>query len=87
MQPTKVETQDVWNSLISDGNLELIERLRHVEIKTPGFSTIVVPQQGFSPQDETHNKVLDWLHQRDVNVVNPPLMILRMFKALFVQNS
>lgn len=63
-------TELLWERLATEGNFKLIRKLRRVEMGEPGFGTIVVPKEGFSESDDTHNLVLEWLEERDINVVN-----------------
>lgn len=76
---------DPWLDLVLEGNFALIERLKKAERKEPGFTTVVVHREGFSPNDATHNKVLNWLHKHNINVHNNELMIYKMFNALFCE--
>jgi len=66
----KVPTDILWQTLIEDGRNELVTLLQHVENREPGYGSIIVPNNGFSDSDTIHNMVLDWLHERDINVVN-----------------
>lgn len=72
----------LWDRLMEEGRLDLIARLHEVEIGTPGYGTIIVPHEGFSEDDTTHNMVLDYLEAHGTNIVNPGLMITRMERAL-----
>ena len=72
----------LWERLVSEGRFDLIERLQYVERREPGFSTVVVPAQGFSDVYETHNEVLRWLKAHRINVCDPRLLIARMERAL-----
>ena len=65
-----VSTEDLWKTLIEDGKNELIRFLQHVENKEAGYGSVVVPEKGFSDKDGVHNMVLDWLRDRDINIVN-----------------
>ena len=62
---------DIWGSLVFEGNHDLIRKLHRVEKDEPGFGTIVVPREGFSSNDETHNMVIRWLKSHNVNILNP----------------
>lgn len=74
---------DLWVRLTMEGCFELIRKLSRVEKKEDGFMTIVVPPEGFSKDDTTHNMVLEWLEDRDVNVLNVGLEISRCRFALY----
>lgn len=74
--------QALWDRLVAEGKFDLIERLQRAERGEPGFRTIVVPEEGFSVVDETHNEVLRWLMAHRINVCNPGLLIARMERAL-----
>jgi hypothetical protein len=73
---------DVWLDLLFENNFSLINKLHHVENKVSGFGTVIVPEQGFSQNDIIHNKVLEWLKKKKVNVINPPLIIERLKRTL-----
>ena len=70
MQPIKSLEELVWIALISEGNFELIEKLRKAERMEPGFTTIVVTKEGFSQNDRIHNMVLWWLKKHHVHVLD-----------------
>lgn len=76
-------TMVLWERLAEEGNFELIEKLRRVEKREPGYGTIVVPYEGFSEDDETHNLVLDWLEEHRVNILNIGLERARLEQALY----
>lgn len=81
-----MSAQTLWNRIVGEGNLELLSRLNRVEKREAGYATIVVPKEGFSDNDDTHNMVLDWLEARGVNVLNIGLSITRMKYALREEN-
>lgn len=67
----ELEVSRIWSLLTYEGNFELIDKLHKAEIKEPGYLTIVVPEEGFSPDDEVHNLVIDWLKMHKyINVLN-----------------
>jgi hypothetical protein len=76
----KAET--LWDRLMEEGRDDIISKLHEVEIGTGGYGTIVVPPEGFSEDDTTHNMVLDFLQAHGTNILNPGLMITRMERAL-----
>jgi len=67
-----VET--LWNRLFAEGKIELTNKLRKVELQEPGYGTIVMPDEGFSESDATHNLVVDFLDAHNVNIVNVRLI-------------
>ena len=73
---------ELWVKLTLEGRFDLIQRLNRIERKEIGYNTIIVPPEGFSDDDRTHNMVLDWLEQQDANVVNVGLEISRWETAL-----
>ena len=75
-------TATLWERLAMEGKFDLIEKLRRVEKSEDGYSTLVVPPEGFSESDQTHNIVLDWLEERGVNVLNVGLEKARLEHAL-----
>lgn len=75
-------TFSLWEKLALDGKFELITLLRRVEMKEPGYGTVVVPHEGFSERDDIHNLVLDWLVEHDVNVLNVGLEVACLERAL-----
>lgn len=67
----ELEVSRIWTLLASEGNFKLIDRLHKAEAREPGYLTVVVPEDGFSPDDEVHNLVIDWLKaHKHINVLN-----------------
>ena len=62
---------DIWSQLAVESRFDLINKLHRVEQKELGYSTVVVPREGFSPNDQTHNMVMSWLREQHVNILNP----------------
>ncbi len=62
---------DVWIALTFEGNTDLIKLLNRVERKEEGYGTVIIPQAGFSSDDDVHNAVLQWLKGKGVNVYSP----------------
>jgi hypothetical protein len=60
----------LWEALVLDGNFSLVQKLHSAEINFPGYSTIVVPINGFSDNDRIHNMVLDWCKERHIRMFN-----------------
>jgi len=81
--PRKIQQEDLWVRLTLEKNDALIAKLRHVEAKTPGFGTVVVPKEGYSEDPTTHNMVLDWLHTHGVRTFNPSLEIYKLERSLY----
>jgi hypothetical protein len=73
--------------LLVEGRLDLVEKLSRIERHDPAFTTIVVPEEGFSDDDTTHNDVLKWLKKHKVNVLNPGQLITRLERAASWRNS
>jgi hypothetical protein len=73
---------ELWARLTLEGNFELIDKLSRVEKGDVGFSTVIVPKEGFSADDLTHNMVLDWLQIHGANILNVGLEITRLETAL-----
>ena len=72
----------LWVRLAAEGNDTLIRKLRHVEIGTPGFSTIIIPDKGFSNDPNTHNDVLDWLRSKSILIYSVDNEARRLTKSL-----
>jgi hypothetical protein len=67
----ELEASRIWALLAYEGNFNLIDKLHNAEIKEPGYLTIIVPDEGFSPNDEVHNLIIDWLKGRKyINLIN-----------------
>jgi len=73
---------ELWSRLALEGNHILISTLRRAERHEPGYGTIIVKREGFSPDDDTHNMVLDFLRQHGVNILNPGVEIAKIRSAL-----
>lgn len=78
----KHSTKSLWDRLAEERNFKLIETLRRIELKEAGYGTLIVPPKGFSENDETHNLVLNWLEQQEVNILNVGLETARLEYAL-----
>jgi hypothetical protein len=59
---------ELWLTLASEGRFELIEKLQKAFNGVPGYGTIVVPQEGFSEVDRTHNMVIRSLKEHGVSI-------------------
>ena len=59
--------ETLWVALASEGQFELMERLRKALLKAPGYGTIIVTRKGFSDNDRTHNLVIQWLKAHDIH--------------------
>jgi hypothetical protein len=69
----------MWTLLASEGNFNLIDKLHKAEMKEPGYLTVIVPEKGFSPDDDVHNSVIDWLKaHRYINVLNTRRVIFEL---------
>jgi len=69
---------DLWIRLVLEKRFDLIKKLHRVELKEPGYGTIVVTKEGFSDNDQTHNMVLKFLNKNKVNIMNPGLEEARL---------
>ena len=72
----------LWDLLAAEGNFDLINKLQHVELEEDGFRTIIIPDIGFSDNDETHNLVVEWLKGRCRAVYNVGCEIERLKRSL-----
>jgi len=73
---------DLWVRLTLEGRFDLIDKLNRVENKEPGYGTVIVPQEGFSSDDGTHNLVIDWLNTHGINVLNVGFEVSRLENSL-----
>lgn len=72
----------LWLRLAAEGNFDLIARLSRVEAREAGYGSLAVPEAGFSPDDTTHNMVLDFLKSCGAQALNPGAHIRRLEDAL-----
>jgi hypothetical protein len=73
---------ELWDRLVEEKNFELIDRLHKIENRVPGYTSIVITQNGFSTNDETHNMVIQWLKRhRYVNLVNPRKIVYELVNS------
>lgn len=72
----------LWAQLALEGNTTLLFKLHHAENKEPGYTVIVVPKEGFSDNDDTHNAVIEWLKSHEILALNTRCEIGRMEHAL-----
>ncbi len=73
---------ELWARLALEGKFGLIKTLQRAERHESGYTTLVVKDEGFSEDDETHNKVLSFLQGIGVEVFNPNLEAARLTLAL-----
>lgn len=79
---TRYKDATLWARLSLEGRFDVIDKLRHVKSGEGGFGSIVVPEGGFSEDDVTHNMVLDYLREHDVNIVNTRLITENLRRSL-----
>jgi hypothetical protein len=75
-------TPTLWELLALEGRHDLLTTLHHVELKTPGYGTVIVPEEGFSENTDTHNMVLNYLKIQGVMTLNVGITIARLQSAL-----
>ena len=75
-------TPTLWELLALEGRHDLLSTIHHVELKTPGYGTVVVPEEGFSENTDTHNMVLDYLRIQGVMTLNVGAVVARLQSAL-----
>jgi len=68
--PKAIPTDKLYNTLSEEGNLKLINLLKKVDSKEPGYGTVIVPKGGFSLNTKTHAMVICWLKDRNINIVD-----------------
>jgi hypothetical protein len=61
---------DPWLVLAAESNHTLISKLSRAVSGEPGFGTIVVKEEGFSKDNETHNAIMAWLRKNGVHVID-----------------
>jgi hypothetical protein len=61
------EPQTVWDLLAAEGNHTLINTLHKVERRETGYTTIIIPTEGFSKDRRTHEAVVEWLKNHCTN--------------------
>jgi len=77
-----ISKKDLWLKLAALGKHDLIRKLHDVEIKTPGFGTIIVPPSGFIPDQDINDSIIRWLHHKHVNVLDVNERIQEMTACL-----
>lgn len=78
-----MDVAELWTRLALEGRFDLMNILRRAEQHEPGFCTIVVKNEGFSDDDETHNLVLRFLKENEISIFNPGLEATRLELALY----
>lgn len=76
------QTQNLWLTLASEGKYELITKLHRAQNKEEGYSTIIIPTEGFSKNDTTHNQVLKWLKKNKIKTFDPNSLSIYMENSL-----
>lgn len=79
---SKIRREDLWSLLLQEGNHKLIDKLRRAEKREPGFTTIVVPPEGFSENISTHYVVMSWLKKKKINIVDVNKILDDLTKSL-----
>jgi hypothetical protein len=69
----------VWEALWLEGNYKLIETLRLAE--TGQLGTVIIPDEGFSPNIRIHSLVMDWLYANRINTLNVSFEIRQLEQA------
>lgn len=62
--------ENIWELLASENKHDLIALLHKVEKKEPGYSSIIIPDGGFSKYTSTHKAVIRFLKKHKVNFLN-----------------
>ena len=75
--------QSVWDRLVAEGNLELLERLRRTERGEDGFMTYAVPPDGFSTNQMTNEAVIEWLRNHGATVLDARAEINALERLLY----
>jgi hypothetical protein len=70
-----MNTLELFQNLAEEGNHVLVRKLIRADRREIGFGTIVVPENGFSDCNITHNAVIDWLRKKHINICNPGRII------------
>jgi len=78
--------KNIWRTLASESKFDIIEKLKRIERNESGYSTIIVPKNGFSENEETHELILEWLEEKHVNVVSVEKEIRDLNDALNCKN-
>jgi len=81
----RADIAECWSEIALE-NPDLLGKLHQVEMKTPGFSTVVVPSQGFSENDDVHNSVISFLRANRVTLLNPAREEYELSRALHGRN-
>lgn len=77
----------LWEALWLNGDYALLEKLRKAEINFPGFGTLIVPKEGFSPCNWIHNLVIDWCKIHKIHLLNVAIEIAKLELALHPNNE
>jgi len=75
-------TKDIWRRLACESKHELIKILKRVEKEEGGYGTIIVPPDGFSCDEITHNLIINWLENKGVNVYSVENEVEKLKDAL-----
>jgi hypothetical protein len=63
-------SHDIWCRLAIANEIDLICLLRKVETREKGYSTIIIPDNGFTKDKELNDMIIQWLKSQNVNT--PP---------------
>lgn len=74
---------ELWIALALEGKHTLIEKLNRAFNGFPGYGTIVVPREGFSENDRTHNMVIRSLRAHEVNICDIIFEVGNLEHALY----
>lgn len=79
---TGYQPKTLWDRLAAEGHHALIEKLHRAEKKDPGYNVLLVPTEGYSDDDITHNAIVDWIKEKDILSLNVTHEIACLDKAL-----
>jgi len=72
----------VWDLLAAEGKYDLISKLHKIEQGEPGYSTVIIPQGGWSESADTNDAILLWLKKLNINVWSPTQEVVDLKRAL-----
>lgn len=74
----------IQDRLLLEKNHPLLQKLKKIEEGTPSFprKVFIIPDEGLSKNQKTHQDILDWLHKNNILAYNPSQEIKELQKSL-----
>jgi len=77
---------DLWFKLCEANEIDLICLLRRAEKHEVGYTTIIIPKNGFVKDKELNNLIIKWLRNKTKLIYNPEQEIQALKNSLQIKS-